>query len=380
MTARRSRGEGALYWDESRERWMACLDIGFTAQGKRRRRWVSGRTKTEAKKRLLALRQEQAEGHRAEPWNYTVRDAVESWLAHGLTGREESTVANRTILAHTHIIPSLGSRRLADLRSEDLDAWLADKAKSLSTDTLRRLLSILRRSIHRAQARELVRRNVALLCESPRGRPGRPSKSLTLPQAQALLAAATDTSLNAYVVLSLLTGARTEELRALTWDSLDLDGDPPTIQVWRSVRRGGEMKTTQSRRTLELPNICARALRDHLALQVDQRLRAGDAWVDHGLVFCTQGGSPLDAANVRRSFRQIAGAAGLDSKNWTPRELRHSFVSLLSSSGVAIEDIAHLVGHGSTTVTQRVYRKELRPVITRGAQAMDAMFGPTLDA
>jgi len=108
---------------------------------------------------------------------------------------------------------------------------LADKAKSLSTDTLRRLLSILRRSIHRAQARELVRRNVALLCEPPRGRPGRPSKSLTVQQAQALLTAAKNTPLHAYVVLSLLTGARTEELRALTWDSLDLDGDPPTIQV-----------------------------------------------------------------------------------------------------------------------------------------------------
>jgi len=198
MTARRSRGEGALYWDEGRERWMACLDIGFTAQGKRRRRWVSGKTKTEAKKRLLALRQEQAEGHLADARSYTVRDAVESWLAHGLTGREESTVENRTILANTHIMPSLGSRRLADLRPEELDAWLADKAQVLSTDTLRRLLSILRRSIHRAQARELVRRNVALLCEPPRGRPGRPSKSLTLPQAQALLTAAKDAPLQAY--------------------------------------------------------------------------------------------------------------------------------------------------------------------------------------
>jgi integrase len=43
--------------------------------------------------------------------------------------------------------------------------------------------------------------------------------------------------MNAYIVLALLIGARTEELRALTWDRLDLDGDPPTIQVWRSVRR-----------------------------------------------------------------------------------------------------------------------------------------------
>ena len=60
--------------------------------------------------------------------------------------------------------------------------------------------------------------------------------------------------------------------------------------------------------------------------------------------------------------------------SWTPRELRHSFVSLLSSSGMPIEDIAHLVGHVNTRVTELVYRKELRPVLTRGAVAMDVLF------
>ena len=39
-----------------------------------------------------------------------------------------------------------------------------------------------------------------------------------------------------------------------------------------------------------------------------------------------------------------------------------------------IEDIAHLVGYANTRMTERVYRKELRPVLTRGAVAMDALF------
>ena len=60
----------------------------------------------------------------------------------------------------------------------------------------------------------------------------------------------------------------------------------------------------------------------------------------------------------------MAAAADLQASEWTPRELRHSFVSLLSSSGMPIEDIAHLVGHASTNVTEKVYRKELRPVLT----------------
>ena len=101
---------------------------------------------------------------------------------------------------------------------------------------------------------------------------------------------------------------------------------------------------------------------------VDQ-VYAGSAWLDHGLVFCTSHGSELDAANVRRSFRAVAKAARLDSETWTPRELRHSFVSLLSSSGMPIEDIAHLVGHANTKTTEQVYRKELRPMLTKGARA-----------
>ncbi|MET8336912.1 hypothetical protein ABZV14_26430 [Streptosporangium canum] len=80
--------------------------------------------------------------------------------------------------------------------------------------------SILVRAISRTQARDKVERNVALLCEVPKGEEGRPSKSRTLDQAEAALKASEGTALHAYVVLSLLLGARTEELRALNGNGL----------------------------------------------------------------------------------------------------------------------------------------------------------------
>src|SRR5690242_20782573 len=93
-----------------------------------------------------------------------------------------------------------------------------------------------------------------------RGLEGRPSKSLTVEQAQALVEAAETSRLHAYIVLCLLTGCRTEEARALRWDHVDLDGDPdadppipPHVAVWRSVRAHGDVKTQKSRRTLRLP-------------------------------------------------------------------------------------------------------------------------------
>ena len=72
-------------------------------------------------------------------------------------------------------------------------------------------------------------------------------------------------------------------------------------------------------------------------------------------------------------FRAVCKAAGIGA-NWTPRELRHSFVSLMSSTGVPVEEIARLAGHASSRTTEVVYRRELRPVLTTGAEAMDKLF------
>ncbi len=109
----------------------------------------------------------------------------------------------------------------------------------------------------------------------------------------------------------------------------------------------------------------------YLKVFAGQRAR----WVDHDLVFATEAGTPMDAANVRRDFQRVAAAAGLDDRRWSSRELRHSFVSLLSDGGVPIEQIARLIGHaGESKVTESVYRKQLRPVIDDGAIAMNRVF------
>ena len=68
---------------------------------------------------------------------------------------------------------------------------------------------------------------------------------------------------------------------------------------------------------------------------------------------------------------------GVDPAEWTPRELRHSFMSALSDSGIPIEEISRLVGHSSTSVTEQVYRHQIRPVIQERAIAMDRLFGQT---
>jgi integrase len=148
------------------------------------------------------------------------------------------------------------------------------------------------------------------------------------------------------------------------------------VAVWRSVRVHGDTKTERSRRTLGLPAAAIQALCAWSGSQAGERLAAGDDWQDAGLVFTTHHGAALDAANVRKMFKRVCAEAGIGD-GWTPRELRTSFVSLLSHRGVSIEEIARLVGHASTRTTEVVYRRELRPVITTGAEIMDQLFTGT---
>jgi integrase len=347
----------------------------------------SGRSKTEAKNKLKEVLRDYEDGLAVAPSDYTVAHAVNDWLAFGLGGRDSSTATTNRILCRVHIIPNVGARKLRDLSAEDVDRWLAEESKAASTRTVQALHSCLNRAIRRAMSRDKVKRNVVALCAVPQGQPGRPSKALTFAQAEAVLTAAERSRMHAYIVVSLLTGARTEELRALRWDHIDLVGNPeadppipPHMAVWRSVRAGGDTKTRKSRRTLALPVRCVEALQRHRRQQITERRVAGGRWKDHGLVFAWKVGTPLDASHVRRDFRSaLKGAPGIDPAEWTPRELRHSFVSLLSDNGVPLEEISRLVGHSSTTVTELVYRKhrkQIRPVVQTGAAAMDDIFGP----
>jgi len=373
---RRGHGEDSIYFAEDRNRYVGAVSVGFGPDGKRIRRKVTGKTKQEVRDKLKALHTDIDVGVRT-PAGYTVRAAVDAWLSEGLSGRSARTLT----LYRDGVKPltdKLGATPLRKLTAADVRSALASLNDQLSTRSLQIAHNCLVRAIRHAEAGDIVARNVAALVRPPAGREGRPSKALSVDQAQRLIDAAAggrgDVSpyrLHAYVVLLLTTGIRPEEARALRWDHLDPDAG--IVAVWRSDRAGGDTKTPRSRRTLKLPEIALAALRERKAIQAADRLKAGELWQDSGLVFTTTVGTMLDQHNIRREFRQITRAAGL-GEDWVPRELRHTFVSIMSAGGVPVEEIARVAGHKQTSTTELVYRRELRPVITTGAELMDKVF------
>ncbi len=411
MANRRLRGEGGISFDHRGPcsdserhrhcpgRWRAEVTLGFTPEGKRDRRRVTGRTKSEVQDKLKALHADLDMGitPKAGYSAYTLRQAAEDWLREGLHGRAAKTIKkNENVLAP--ILRAIGSKKLRELTAADVRQALSRMAARYSSAAVTMGHNALTRAIRHAESRDLVGRNVATLVETPKGQAGRPSKSLTLAQATALLRVSGEDRpelelpaglrdhrrpaalMHAYIVLSLTTGLRTEEMRALRWDHVDLKGDPmtdpptpPHVSAWRSVRSHGDTKTEKSRRSLELPLVAVEVLQDLLEQQANERLVAGVLWQNNDLVFTTATGTALDAANVRKMFRAVCRSAEIGD-HWTPRELRHSFVSVMSDRGMAIEEIARLVGHSSSRTTEVVYRHELRPVIRSGAEIMNKVF------
>jgi hypothetical protein len=234
-TKRRARGEDSIYYDRSRDRWAGTITVGWKPDGRRDRIIGRGRTKTEVKDKLRTKHTELAAGVRT-PASYTVAQCLKDWLETQNTQAENTLTGYRIMVRH--LIELIGTVKLSELKVRDVDFALGKLAKRLSTRSVRLARMILIQAIRNAMVNDLVVRNVADLAAVPTGMPGRPSRSLNMEQALAVLDAAKGECLWPYVAVSMLGGIRTEEARALRWSEVDLEAG--TVAVYRSVRHRGD--------------------------------------------------------------------------------------------------------------------------------------------
>jgi site-specific recombinase XerD len=89
------------------------------------------------------------------------------------------------------------------------------------------------------------------------------------------------------------------------------------------------------------------------AQQAAERLRAGPAWTESGLVFTSNIGTALFARNVSRRFHQLLDTAQLDRRGF--HALRHSTATLLLTAGVNPKVVQELLGHSQISLTLDTY-------------------------
>ena len=381
--ARRGKGEGAVYFEADRARWVGVLDLGRRGDGRRVRRKVTGASAREARDKLRKLRSEIEAGAHERDGNLTVEAFLTDWLEREVPkfARSVNTLDNYAWAIRCHLVPGLGSHRLAKLTPDHVDELLEVRAADgLAKSSVQRIRAVLVTALDHADRRELVRRNVARLTRTPDAGATR-RRSLTVSEARALLGAVAGDRLEALVIVGVTMGLRPGELTGLSWRDVDLDAG--VIHVRRTLKREnnrpvmGELKTKRSRRSLECPTFVVESLRRRREFQRLERAAAGrewsSEWAAERLVFTTAAGTPIDASNLRRYFRRACKSAGIG--RWTPYEMRHSAASLLSAEGVPLERVADVLGHDGTRMVTQVYRHAVAPTVDVAAVPMQRLLG-----
>jgi len=190
---------------------------------------------------------------------------------------------------------------------------------------------------------------------------------LTLEQLSQLFSAIEQDRLFPAIYLELNTVLRRGELLALRWQDVDLKAGTLTVkQGLVRVRNHGakegekktrlifqEPKTATSRRIIPIPDNALAELKRWKARQNQEKLFLGEAYQDHGLLFCTEDGKPIEPRNFTRHFDAMLKRAGLPHIRF--HDARHTFATILLELGEHPKVVQHMLGHSRIAMTLDIY-------------------------
>lgn len=340
--------------------------LGYDATGKRRYHNKTFRgTKTEAQTWLNAALVRIEKGEPIEAHPITVDEYLDKWLHQAVQKRvREQTFHSYKDLLARHIRPAIGKQRLSDISALTLQTVYSKMLDAgLSARTVRYCHAVVSSAFKQAEKWGILEKDISRLVELPK-QERRKKTVLSQEQTALFLQAVNEGPLGVVFNFAISTGMRPEEYLALQWDDIDFHRGIVTVQrviVWR--RGGGwhfqDPKTEQSRRAVPIGAALQAMLREHKKNQLEERLRAGNLWEDHGLVFSSETGSPIETGNLRRRhFKPALDRAGLD-----PRirlyDLRHTMATLLLKGNVHPKIVSERLGHSTIKMTLDTYSEVL---------------------
>lgn len=421
MAKRRGRGEGSIA-QRPDGRWVARVDLGWQ-DGARRRKAIYGWTRREVADQLPKALEHARQGMPFADGQQTVGPYLQTWLTLKQATLRPRAYASYEQTIRAHLEPGLGRVRLARLTPQHVAAWFTThQVHGASARTIRYARSVLRAALNQARRWDLVSRNAAALVEPPRHH-AHEIQPLTPEQARTLLASVQNHRLGAVVSVAMALGLRVGEALGLRW--ADVEFDAGTLRVRQALERSGgdgaarrslmvarrelakrfaaaptrsaerrevrrqldalrarwrevrtaihfvEPKSARSRRTIRMPTVVVIAMKAHRKGQLEERLAAGGAWQDAGLVFTSPIGTPLDPRNVTREFHAMLTAAHVPRVRF--HDLRHTAATLLLAQGVDPRTIMETLGHSQISLTLNTYSHVLPALQADAAAKLDAI-------
>jgi len=322
------------------------------------RRYVSGKTKDEADRKLLDIRMLHAQGRLPERCSDTVQKYLDAWLRDDV----KPTVAPRTYdnyaLNVRRLQPHIGTIRLDALKPDHIKAaYRALTEQGLSPRSVQQVHRTLRAALRQAVRSEHLFRDPTFGVSPPRARE-RDDALLTPEQVRTMLTVSQADRLHAIWVVLATTGVRLGEALGIQWQ--DIDFDRGILSVRRQVQRVqgeglvlGELKTRASRRDIPLADGGVAALAQQRAVQQEEYRLLGMKWHKGTQVFCTVDGGLIDPSSIDKAFHRLLSRAELPRVR--VHDLRHMVSSFLQSRGRTSREAQEILGHASDDITRGVY-------------------------
>lgn len=370
---RRSRGEGSIFKREDGS-WCASITVGVI-DGKRRRKFVYGKTRKEVADKLQAIQRQHAAGITFT--KLSVKEFLEQWLEHTVKRKNRARTYDKYAEdVHNHLVPALGHHQLAKLTPSHVQALLnqLEDAK-LSYRSIRNVRAVLRCALNQALRFGYVTRNVATLVDLPGAVTFKPV-TIDEEQARRLIEATRGHRYEVLFRFALGLGLRKGELLGLRWE--DIDFTAATMNITGSLQRQrGKLqrsatKTDASIRTIALPPTLLAMLRLHRERQEEQRAAASQ-WTDSGLVFTTWVGTAIEPSDLSRAFKKVVKQAEI-SEAFRFHDLRHTCATFLIVMGVHPRVVMEVLGHSQIGTTMNIYAHVLPRVQRDAVVGLDALF------
>lgn len=360
----RTNGQGSVYYDKSRDRWIGVY-VATWRDGRPVRRKVSAKTKTAANAKLRTLLDQIHDGTLPSGRVPTVREWMTYWLTNVAARKNRpSTLAAYGTYVNRYIIPLLGDRRLDRLTPEHIDAaWEhlttigcpgKDNPRPLSPTSAHQAHVILSRALKVARERGHVRDNIASLMDAPSVADTK-VEVLTKAQARSVVEVAQRRRNAARWTVAFSLGLRQGEALGLRWEDVDLERGILRVahSLGRVTGKGlvlGPVKSRTGQRTIALPRPLLAELKAHRVAQNAERLAAGSFWTDHDYVFATETGAPIDAKRDWRAWRELLADAEVPIVRL--HAARHTAITMLLAMGVPPQVVKEIAGHAKFSTTE----------------------------
>lgn len=343
-------------------------------------KWVSvyGHTKEETRRRARDKEAELAVAAdlRENPqlWTY-----ARQWYELHTGGYSAKRREDYRNAINNHICPILGSKQIRDVTYSDAQqvmAAVANKSKSLQ----QKVVTTMRRIFDAAVKDKIIEQSPCADL-TPGGQDAAEKVALTKAQQASLLNAVRELPVFSFVALCLYTGLRREEALGLQWQHVHLDAPAPHIDVRTACNWGAKntaaltplLKSDAAYRSIPLPPQLVQILHElkdakngpYVISRGEGELLSASSfrkrWAAVTLREARQITYTMRGKKVTRDLRlgdevpyHPGVVVSLDFHT-TPHLLRHTYISELILSGVAVKRVQYLAGHSSPIQTLRIY-------------------------